>query len=135
MDFRSLLKQMNQDEFAAIRRQVREQSGWGFVSRYGRTGRIRSISDREKTVQIDIPQGPMLARVGAGTAIQIATAGEARVLAFEDLAPGMLVTVDGKTGTPENAAAGEIEVVPEWEGGFDIQPATGGGPLLVPLLP
>ena len=126
---------MNQDEFAEIQRQAREQAGWGFVSRYGRTGRIRSIQDDEKTVQIDTPHGPMLARVGAGTAIQITTAGEARGLTFEDLVPGMLVTVDGKTGTPENAAAGEIEVVPEGEGGFDIQPATGGGSLLVPLLP
>ena len=126
---------MNQDEFAEIRRQAMDQAGWGFVSRYGRTGRIRSISDDEKTVQIDTPHGPMLARVGEGTAIHITTAGAARALTFEDLAPGMLVTVDGKTGTLENAAAGEIEVVPEGEGGFDIQPATGDGPLLVPLLP
>ena len=62
----------------------------------------------------------MLARVGQGTTIRVTAAGETRVLTFEDLAPGMLVTVDGKTGTQENAPAGEIEVVPEGEGGFDI---------------
>ena len=87
---------MNQDEFAEIRRQAREQAGWGFVSRYGRTGRIRSIQDDEKTVQIDTPHGPMIARVGAGTAIQITTAGEARGLTFEDLVPGMLAPWTGR---------------------------------------
>ena len=51
------------------------------------------------------------------------------------LASDMLVAADGKTGTQENASAGESEVVPEGEGGFDIHPDTGGGPLLVPLLP
>ena len=64
---------MNRDELAEIRRQVRDQAGWGFVSRYGRTGRIRSIQDDEITVQIDTPHGPMLARVVEGTAIQITT--------------------------------------------------------------
>ena len=97
-------QRMNQDEIAELKRQFAEHASWGFVSRYGRTGRILSV-------RAD------------------------RALTFEDLTPGTLVTVDGATGTEENYDAGDIEVVPEGEGGFDIAPATGTGPRLMPVFP
>ena len=58
-----------------------------------------------------------------------------RPLAFEDLTPGTLVTVDGATGTQENSDAEDLAVVPEGEGGFDIAPAVGSGPRLMPVFP
>ena len=126
---------MTDDEFAEIKRQFEEQASWGFVSRYGRTGRITSLQSADKTVAIDTPQGSLTAKVGEDTRIHKDTGDESRDLTFEDLTVGMLVTVDGETGTKENAEAGDIQVVPEGEGGFDIQPASVSGPRMMPVLP
>ena len=126
---------MSPEEAAILRRQMEEQASWGFVSRYGRTGRIQVIGTEDKTLQIDTPTGQLNVKMGEDTIIIRTTAGEARTLTFEDLTPGMLVTVDGSTGTAENAEAGEIQVIPEGEAGFNIRPATGSGPSAVPVFP
>lgn len=127
---------MTPDELENLRRQVEEQASWGFVSRYGRTGRIQSVQAGDKTVQINTPTGELLAKVGDETNIHRFTNEEVRTLTFEDLTPGMLVTVDGLTGTKENAEAGEIEVIPEIEGEFRIQPIiSGDGPFMVRVFP
>ena len=126
---------MNQDEIAELKRQFAEQASWGFVSRYGRTGRILSVRADGQTLEIATPRGTLHARVGVATNIHQTTNDDSRALTFEDLTPGTLVTVDGATGTEENYDAGDIEVVPEGEGGFDIAPATGTGPRLMPVFP
>ena len=107
----------------------------GFVSRYGRTGRILSVRADDRTLEIATPSGTLHAKVGAATNIHQTTNDDSRAPTFEDLIPGTLVTVDGATGTEENYDAGDIEVVPEGEGGFDIAPATGTGPRLMPVFP
>ena len=66
--------------------------------------------------------------MGDGTNIHKTTNEEVRTLTFEELTPGMLVTVDGSNGTRENADASEIQVIQEGEGGFNIQPVAGDGP-------
>ena len=128
-------QRMNQDEIAELKRQFAEQASLGFVSRYGRTGRILSVGADDQTLEITTPRGILYARVGAATNIHQTTNDDSRALTFEDLTPGTLVTVDGVTGTEENSDAGDIEVVPEGEGGFDIAPATGSGPRLMPVFP
>ena len=126
---------MDQDEISELKKQFAEQASWGFVSRYGRTGRIMSVRTDDQTLEIATPRGTLHARVGVATNIHRTTTDESKDLIFEDLTPGTLVTVDGVTGTQENSDAGDIEVVPEGEGGFDIAPATGTGPRLMPIFP
>jgi hypothetical protein len=126
---------MNRDDLAEVRKQFQEQASWGFVSQYGRTGRIQSVEAKDKTVQVVTPRGPLHARVDEGTAIRKTKNGEERVLTFEDLTPGMLITVNGPTGTKGDIEASEIQVVPEGEGGFDIRPHSGEGPVSVPVFP
>ena len=126
---------MNQDEIAELKRQFFEQASWGFVSRHGRTGRILSVRTEDRTLKIATPRGALHARVGAATNIHQTTNDGSKALTFEDLTPGTLVTVDGATGTQEDSAAGDIELVPEGEGGFDIAPAAGSGPRLMPVFP
>jgi hypothetical protein len=123
---------MRQDEAAELIKQVKEQGHWGFVSRYGRTGRIQSVEAKGKTVAVATPRGPLRARVGANTVIHQLKNGQEVTFTFEDLSPGMLITVNGPIGEAE---ATEILVVPEGEGGFDIKPATGPGPHQVPVFP
>ena len=126
-------QRMNQDEIAELKRQFAEHASWGFVSRYGRTGRILSVRADDRTLEITTPRGTLHAKVGAATNIHQTTNDDSRALTFEDLTPGTLVTVDGATGTEENYDAGDIEVVPKGEGGFDIAPAAGAGPRLMPV--
>ena len=121
-------QQMAPEDAADLKRQMEEQASWGFVSRYGRTGRIQSVQAEDKTIQINTPKGALQATVGDGTNIHKTTNEEVRTLTFEELTPGMLVTVDGSNGTRENADASEIQVIPEGEGGFNIQPVAGDGP-------
>ena len=128
-------QRMNQDEITELKKQFAEQASWGFVSRYGRTGRILSVRADDQTLEIATPRGTLHTRVGAATNIHRATNDGFRALTFEDLTPGTLVTVDGATGTQENSDAGDIELVPEGEGGFDITPAAGSGPRLMPVFP
>ena len=117
---------------AKIKSQFAEHASWGFVSRYRLTGRIRSD---DRTLEIATPKGTLHARVGAATTIHQTTNDDSRALTFEDLTPGILVKVDGVTGTQDNSDAGDIQVVPEGEGGFDIAPAAGPGPHLMPVFP
>ncbi len=126
---------MDQDEIADLKRQFFEQASWGFVSRHGRTGRILSVRTEDRTLEIATPRGTLHVRVGAATNIHQTTKAVSRALTFEDLTPGMLVTVDGATGTQEDSAAGDIELVPEGEGGFDIVSAIGSGPRIMPIFP
>ena len=126
---------MNEDEIAELKRQFFEQASWGFVSRYGRTGRILSVRADDRTLEIATPRGTLHAKVGAATNIHRTTNDGSKALTFEDLTPGTLVTVDGATGTQENSDAEDIEVVPEGEGGFGIAPAAGSGPRLMPVFP
>ena len=95
----------------------------------------QSVEAKVKTVQVVTPRGPLHARVGEGTAIRKTKNSEERVLTFEDLTPGMLITVNGPTGTEGDIEASEIQVVPEGEGGFDIRPHSGEGPVAVPVFP
>ena len=81
---------MNQDEIAE---QFAEQASWGFVSRYGRTGRILSVRADDQTLEIATPRGILYARVGAATNIHQTTNDDSRALTFEDLTPGTLVTL------------------------------------------
>ena len=99
---------MSPEEAATLRRQMEEQASWGFVSRYGRTGRIQVVETGDKMLRIDTPTGQLNVKVVEDTTIHRTTVEESRTLTFEDLARGMLVTVDGSTGTAENAEAGEI---------------------------
>ena len=129
-------EQMSEEEAADIRRLFDDQQGtWGFVSRYGRTGRIQLVQEDEKTLEVSTPKGSLRVKVGDDTSISKTEDGESKALTFEDLTPGTLVTVDGSTGTKEGADAGEIQVIPEGEGGFDITPSDSSGPRLVPLFP
>ena len=96
---------MNQDEIAELKRQFFEQASWGFVSRYGRTGRILSVRTDDRTLEIATPRGTLHAKVGAATNIHQTTNDGSKALTFEDLTPGTLVTVDGATGTQENSDA------------------------------
>ncbi len=47
---------MTRDEIAEIKRKSEEQASWGFISRYGRTGRITSLQNRSEgqTLEPDI---------------------------------------------------------------------------------
>ena len=126
---------MSSDDIADLQKQFKDQPQWGFVSRYGRTGIIQSVETKDKTVQVATPRGQLQAKVGEGTAIRETKNGEVRVLTFNDLTPGLLITVDGPTGTEGDAEASEIQVVPQGEGGFQIKPATGSGPHAVPVFP
>ena len=129
-------EQMSEEDVAEIKQLFEDQQAtWGFVSRYGRTGRIRSVQADEKTLEITTPKGSLRVKVGDDTNISKPQDGESRPLAFEDLKPGTLITVDGASGTAEGANAGEIEVIPEGEGGFDITPSESSGPRAVPLFP
>ena len=128
--------QMSQEEAAQLRELFDEQQAtWGFVSRHGRTGRIQAVQAEERTLEIDTPKGVLTARVGDDTTIHKSEGGESRTLGFDDLTLGALVTVDGATGTKAGEEAGEIEVLAEGAEGFDISPASGDGPRLVPLFP
>ena len=127
---------MNPDEITELKRQFAEHASWGFVSRYGRTGRILAVRRADdQTLEIATPRGTLHARVGAATNIHQTKNDGSRALTFEDLTPGTLVTVDGATGTKENSDAGDIELVPEGEGGFDITPEASSGPRLIPVFP
>ena len=129
-------EQMSEEEAADIRRLFDDQQGtWGFVGRYGRTGRIQLVQEDEKTLEVSTPKGSLRVKVGDDTSISKTEDGESKALTIEDLTPGTLVTVDGSTGTKEGADAGEIQVIPEGEGGFDITPSDSSGPRLVPLFP
>ena len=64
---------MNQDEIAELKRQFAEQASWGFVSRYGRTGRILSVRAGDQTLEIATPRGTLHARVGVATNIHQTT--------------------------------------------------------------
>ena len=52
---------MNQDEIAELKRQFAEHASWGFVSRYGRTGRILSVRADDQTLEITTPRGILYA--------------------------------------------------------------------------
>lgn len=124
---------MSPDEAAELMKVSKQQAAqWGFISRFGRTGRIQSVEAKGETVAVATPRGLLQAKVGEGTTIRKAKKGEETPLAFEDLQAGMLITVNGPIGEAE---ATEILVVPEGEGGFDIKPATGPGPHQVPVFP
>ena len=125
---------MSDKDIAGITQQFSEHTKWGFISRFGRTGRTTSLNteDGAKTVDIKTPHGSMTAKVGRDTAIYNPKAdGSREDLTFEDLTVGMLITVDGEKGTRENAFAADILIMPEGDGGFNIQPASKSGPSMV----
>ena len=74
---------MNQDEIAELKRQFFEQASWGFVSRYGRTGRILSVRADDRTLEIATPRGTLHAKVGAATNIHQTTNDGSKALTFE----------------------------------------------------
>ena len=126
---------MTQDEIEELKRQFREESHWGFASQHGRTGRIRSVDTKDRTLQVDTPRGPLQAKVGEGAVIHKVSQNEELVMTFDDLALGMLITVNGPTGTKGDTEANEIDLIPEGKGGFRIEPATGPGPHDIPVFP
>ena len=126
---------MTQDDITELKRQFREESHWGFASQHGRTGRIRAVDTKDRTLQVDTPRGPLQAKVGEGAVIHQASQNEEPVKTFDDLTPGMPITVNGPTGTEGDTEAGEIKLIPEGDGGFRIEPATGPGPHDIPVFP
>ena len=124
---------VGQDDLLAARKQLQEQPAWGFISRYGRTGRVQVIEAKGKTVIVSTPLGSLHAKAGDSTSIRKSNSDEA--LAFEDLKNGMLVTVSGAEGQSGAIDASEILVIDDGEGGIDIRPASGEGPTMLPVFP
>ena len=91
------LPQMNDVDPEEIKRQFDDQKNWGFVSRFGRTGRVQSVDTEEKTVEVNTPLGPKMFTVGERTTIR--KGGGDQKYTLDDLVVGALVTVDGETGT------------------------------------
>lgn len=111
---------------AELKRLYQEQAAWGFISRYGRTGRIDSLQLEDGTIHINTPKGFLRANVGADTVIERNIANEIQLLTLDDLTLGTLITV---------TESGDIQVVPEGEGGFNLTPAAGAGPRSIPVFP
>ena len=131
---------MNSEEASDLKRAFDEQQAtWGFVSQHGRAGRITSIDDEEKILEVETPKGVITVAVEDTTRIyqaQSRNTEDVETLDFDDLSVGSLVIVDGETGTEEGVAAKEIEVVKEGSEGYNIQPAKGGEDVrMVPLFP
>ena len=126
---------MTQEDIAELKRQFTEESHWGFASQHGRTGRIRAVDTKDRTLQVDTPRGPLQAKVGEGAVIHQTSQNGELVMTFEDLTPGMLITVNGPTGIEGDTEADEIDLIPAGEGGFRIEPATGPGPHDIPVFP
>ena len=127
---------MSDDEATNVKRDFDEQQAtWGFVSRYGRTGRIKEIEPNSRSLVIETPKGELSVIVGDNTEIFKYDPNGAGDLPFADLTEGTLVIVDGDSGTPAGSDAGVIEVLKEGKEGFDITPAQGDGPRAVPVFP
>ncbi len=126
---------MTQEDIVELKRQFTEESHWGFASQHGRTGRIRAVDTKDRTLQVDTPRGPLQAKVGEGAVIHQTSQNGELVMTFEDLTPGMLITVNGPTGIEGDTEADEIDLIPAGEGGFRIEPATGPGPHDIPVFP
>ena len=131
------LANMNSEEASDLKEAFDEQQAtWGFVSQYGRTGRITSVHEDEKTLNVDTPKGVLTVTVGDNTNIFRADDDGSTTLDFEDLAVGSLVIVDGETGTDKGSDAGVIEVLKEGDDGFNVEPSRGDEDFrMVPLFP
>ena len=126
---------MRADEFDDLKRQFESKPEFGFLTRYGRTGRIESVDGETKTLQIETPKGSFAARVGAATVVRSTRNNSQETLTFSDLTPGTLVTVDGPLFSESGDEAAIVEVIPVGTGGFSITPAEGDGPHAVPIFP
>ncbi len=131
---------MTSDEAADLKDAFDEQQAtWGYVSQYGRTGRITSFNTDTDTFSVQTPKGVLTVTVGDNTHVYRAedsSTEDVEDLTFNDLAVGTLIIVDGETGTQKGATAAKIEVIKEGDKGYNIRPADGDeGPRLVPLFP
>ena len=131
---------MSSEETADLKEAFDEQQAtWGYVSQYGRTGRITSVDTDNKTLKVETPKGVLTVAVGDNTSIYRAKDSNTRDvedLNFDAIVVGTLVIVDGETGTDKGADASEIEVIKEGTGGYNITPANEDEePRLVPLFP
>lgn len=130
--------QMTDDEINDLKEKVDQQKDeWGYVSQLGRTGRIVSIKEDE--VRVNTPKGELRFRVNASTRIHQFNGKDSDILSANDLHVGLLVIVDGATGTPSGEAAQDIEVLKEGPSGFNVAPASGDdsgdNPQMVPIFP
>lgn len=130
--------QMTDDEINDLKEKVDQQKDeWGYVSQFGRTGRIVSINENEVTV--NTPTGELSFSVNANTKIHQYNGKDSDALRVDNLQVGLLVIVDGATGTPSKGAAQDIEVLKEGPAGFNIAPLNGeddsDNPRRVPIFP
>ena len=128
------LPQMGDVDPEEIKRQYEEQKQWGFVSRFGRTDWVQSVDTEEKTIEVNTPIGLKTFSVSDETEVHKELYGADEKLTLDDLEVGALVTVDGEKGSKEGAAA-DILVIVDGKDGFNIQPAEGDGPHLLPVFP
>jgi hypothetical protein len=121
------MSRVEQDELS---KQFHEQPEWGFISRYGRTGRIQTIDVESKPVVVRTPKGHLQARAADNTAIRQHKI-NGKDLTFEDLTTDQLVTVNGERDGDGAIYASEIGVIDgsyDGESGFNIRPYSGQGP-------
>ncbi len=125
---------MNRAEQDELSQQFRDQPEWGFISMYGRTGRIQEVDVENKTVTVSTPKGLLSARVKDNTAIRESKR-DGQSLTFEALTAGGLITVNGDLGENSTIKASEIRVIDDTESGFNTRPHSGEGPAFVPVFP
>ena len=126
---------MRADEIDDLKKQFASKPEFGFLTRYGRTGRIESVDGETKTLQVITPKGSFAARVGAATVVLRSSNKTQETLTFSDLTPGTLVTVEGPLFSESGDEATIVEVIPTGIGGFSITPSEGHGPHAVPIFP
>ena len=125
---------MNRAEREELGQQFQDHPEWGFISRYGRTGRIQEADAKSKTVTISTPKGSLSASVDNDTVIRESKK-DGESLTFEDLTAGGLITVNGDLGENSTITASEILLIDDTESGFNIRPHSGEGPAFVPVFP
>ena len=126
---------MRADDIDDLKKQFVSKPEFGFLTKYGRTGRIESVDGETHTLQVITPKGSFAARVGAATVGRRSRNKTQETLGFSDLTQRTLVTVDGPLFSESGDEAAIVEVIPTGTGGFSITPAEGDGPHAVPIFP
>ena len=125
---------MDRAEQDELSKQFHEQPEWGFISRYGRTGRIQEVDEEGQTIIVSTPKGLLRAILDDNTAVRESKL-NGKDLTFEDLSTGRLVTVNGESADDGVIAASEIRVINDGPDGYKIGPYSGEGPAFAPVFP
>ena len=126
---------MTDDEIKDLGDQIKDNSGYGYVTKSGRTGRIVSLDTVEGVLEIDTPMGARSALVDDTTIVKKTMGDATEDMNLAKLSEGMLVMVSGPMDAKGKNVATSIEVVPEGADGFKIAPVTGDSPASVPIFP